>query len=677
MGPIALTLMLLTALVGFGVLASRKLAIVVALAPEARWDHPAARLRAVLVNGFLQSRMVAREWKPGLMHAVIFLGFMTLLVRKVQLLIIGYDENFVYAGLAGKAFAGFKDVIEIAVLAAVGYAFWRRLVQKPARLERNREGLLILSLIAAIMITDLLFDGFRFALMTDTDAGIAHERSFAFAGSTLAQALSMLPHQQLVAGYVASYWIQMLTVLSFLVILPLGEHFHIVTALPTLFFRRGGPANRVPTLDLAKILEGDDSNVQIGVRTAFDLTWKDGLDAFTCTECGRCKDACPTFLTGKPLALKWIYDDLKHHLLAERDAIVIGDATPLPALVPNVIKEDTLWACTTCGYCEAACPIELEHLPRFYRMRQQRVLVEGAFPHELRAVFDAYEVQSNPWGMPADTRGQWAQGLDVPIVQTAEDMRQLEYLFYVGSAQSFDPRAQKIAAAFVTILKYAGVRFGILGPRETSTGECVRRAGNEMLFQQLARGLIETFNELGVAQIVTCDPHAFNSLKNEYPEFGGRYEVIHHTQLIAQLIAEGRVRVAASFERVIYHEPCYLARHNGEYEAPRAVLTHLTRDTPLEFDLRREKAMCCGAGGARMWMEEKIGRRINVTRVEQALPHGPKVIASACPYCATMMHDGLKQLHRDSEVAVRDIAELVAEALICNVVDTRQYTPRA
>jgi Fe-S oxidoreductase len=666
MGPGALTLMLLSALVGFGALAWRKLAIVVALAPDARWDHPAARLRAVLVNGFLQSRMVAREWKPGLMHAVIFLGFMTLLVRKVQLLIIGYDENFVYAGLAGKVFAGFKDVIEIAVLAAVSYAFWRRLVQKPARLERNREGLLILSLIAAIMVTDLLFDGFRFALMADTDTGIAHERSFAFAGSALAQALSMLPHQQLVAGYQASYWIQMLTVLSFLVILPLGEHFHIVTALPTLFFRRGGPANRVPTLDLAKILEGDDSNVQIGVRTAIDLTWKDGLDAFTCTECGRCKDACPTFLTGKPLALKWVYDDLKHHLLTERPAIVADDAATLPSLVPDVIAEDTLWACTTCGYCEAACPIELEHLPRFYRMRQQRVLVEGAFPHELRAVFDAYEVQSNPWGLSADTRGEWAKGLGVPIVQTAEDVQQLDYLFYVGSAQSFDPRAQRIAAAFVRVLKQAGVRFGILGARETSTGECVRRAGNEMLFQQLARGLIDALNGLGVARIVTCDPHAFNTLKNEYPELGGHYEVVHHTQLIAQLIAEGRVRVTARFERVIYHEPCYLARHNGEYEAPRAVLAHLTSDAPLEFDLRREKAMCCGAGGARMWMEEKIGRRINVTRVEQALPQQPKVIASACPYCATMMLDGLKHLGRDDEVMVRDIAELVADALVPN-----------
>ena len=664
MGPVALTLLLLSALVGFGIAAWRKLAIVFRLAPEMRWDQPAARLRAVLVNGFLQSRMVAREWKPGLMHAVIFLGFITLLVRKVQLLIIGYNEHFVYAGLAGKLFAGVKDVIEIAVLVAVGYAFYRRLVQKPARLERNREGLLILSLIAAIMITDLLFDGFRFALLADSDAGISEERSHAFAGSAIADALSRLSDQQLVAGYQASYWIQMLTVLSFLVILPLGEHFHIVTALPTLFFRRGGPANCVPKLDLEKIMEADDAgSISVGVRTALDLSWKDGLDAFTCTECGRCKDACPTFLTGKPLALKWVFDDLKHHLLAERQTIVAGDATALPALVPAVIADETLWACTTCGYCEAACPIELEHLPRFYRMRQQRVLIEGAFPHELKAVFEAYEVQSNPWGMPADTRGQWAHGLSVPIVQTAEEVQGLDYLFYVGSAQSFDPRAQKIAAAFVRVLEHAGVRFGILGARETSTGECVRRAGNEILFQQLARGLIDTLNGLGVTRIVTCDPHAFNTLKNEYPEFGGHYEVLHHTQLIAQLMTEGRVRVNAPFERVIYHEPCYLARHNSEYEAPRAVLARLTRDAPLEFDLRREKAMCCGAGGARMWMEEKIGRRINVTRVEQALPQQPKVIASACPYCATMMLDGLKHLGRDNEVTVRDIAELVANAL--------------
>jgi Fe-S oxidoreductase len=671
--PIAITLLLAVALAVFGALAWRKLAIVVKLAPEVRWDHPLARFHTVLVKGFLQSRMVAREWKPGLMHAVIFLGFMTLLVRKVQLLVIGYDETFVYPGLAGGMFASFKDLVELAVLAAVGYALWRRLVQKPARLERNREGLVILSLIAAIMVTDFLFDGFRFALMAPADPGIAHERSFAFAGDAIARLFSGLSPDQLAAGYQASYWTQMLTVLCFLVILPVGEHFHIVTALPALFFRRGGPANRVPVLDLEALMSGSDTGeMKIGVRTALDLSWKDGLDAFTCTECGRCKDACPTFLTGKPLSLKWVYDSLKEHLLAERDAIVAGDDAALPALVGGVIAPETLWACTTCGYCEAACPIELEHLPRFYRMRQHQVLMEGAFPHELKAVFDAYDVQSNPWGLPADTRGDWAHGLGVPVVQTREDVQALDYLFYVGSAESFDPRAQKIAAAFVKILQHAGIRFGILGARETSTGECVRRAGNEMLFQQLARVLADTLNGLGVTRIVTCDPHAFNTLKNEYPDFGGHYEVVHHTQLIASLIAEGRVRVDRAFERVIYHEPCYLARHNGEYEAPRAIIAHLTRDAPLEFELRREKSMCCGAGGARMWMEENIGRRINVTRVEQALPQQPLVIATACPYCATMMSDGTKALGREPEIATRDIAELVADALTADRSPSRE-----
>jgi Fe-S oxidoreductase len=403
--------------------------------------------------------------------------------------------------------------------------------------------------------------------------------------------------------------------------------------------------------------------MKIGVHTARDLSWKDALDAFTCTECGRCKDACPTFLTGKPLSLKWVHDSVKAHLLAQRRAIVGHPEAELPPLVGPVIAPDTLWACTTCGYCEEACPIELEHLPKFYRMRQHQVLMEGEFPHELKAVFSAYEVQSNPWGLPAETRGHWARELGVAVVRGPQDVEGLDYLFYVGSAASFDPQGQKIAAAFVQILRHAGIRFAILGPRETSTGECVRRAGNEMLFQQLAQTLVSTLNELHVTRIVTCDPHAFNSLKNEYPELGGRYEVIHHTQLIAQLLATGRIRASPRFERVIYHEPCYLARHNGEYEAPRAALAAITRDAPLEFDLRREKAMCCGAGGARMWMEEKIGRRINIARVEQALPQRPRVIATACPYCSTMISDGLKALGPENEIETRDIAQLVAEAL--------------
>ena len=673
MSPLGISLLMLAAFAGFGYLAWRKLSIVARLQPEVRWDHPGARLMAVLGNGFLQERMIQRDWKPGLMHAVIFLGFMALLLRKLQLIVIGYNEPFVYPGIAGGLFSAFKDGVEVAVLIALAYAFYRRYVQKPKRLEANREALLILSLITAIMITDFLFDGFRFALLAAGDPAIAHERNYAFVGGRVAAMFAGLSPAALTAGYQFFYWAQLVVVFAFLVILPLGEHFHIVTALPTLFFRRGGPTNAVPSVDLEAIMgEGaDEAEMKIGVRTAKDLSWKDGLDAFTCTECGRCKDACPTFLTGKPLALKWVYDSLKHHLLEQREAIVSDTAAEdaLPPLVGAVISEDTLWACTTCGYCEAACPIELEHLGRFYKLRQQRVLMEGAFPHELKAVFDAYEVQSNPWGLAADARGVWANGLSVPIVTTAADVKGLDYLFYVGSAESFDPRGQKIATAFAKVLQEAGIRFGILGAAETSTGECVRRAGNEMLFQQLATTLVATLNGLGVTRIVTCDPHAFNSLKNEYPEFGGRYEVLHHTQLIARLIEEGRLALRPQFERVIYHEPCYLGRHNGEYEAPRAIIRRLTKDAPLEFPLRREKAMCCGAGGARMWMEESIGTRINVTRVQQALPQAPNIIATGCPYCAVMMSDGVKALGPDDAVEIRDVAELVAAAM--------EHRPRA
>jgi Fe-S oxidoreductase len=665
MGPVAITLLMLVAFAAFGWLSWRKLSIVAKLQPEVRWDDPAARLRRVLVNGFLQSRMIKGDWKPGVMHTVIFLGFLTLLLRKIQLLVIGYYEPFTYPGAAGSAFAALKDVVEIAVLAAVAYGFWRRFVVKPARFEPNKEALLVLGLIASIMVTDFLYDGFRFALLSATYPEIAHERGFAFIGGAIADRLQGLPESTLVAGYHAFFWIQLLTVFAFLVILPLGEHFHIVTALPALFFGKGAPTNRVPSVDLAKLMSDEGGeDMKVGAKTVRDLTWKEGLDAFTCTECGRCKDACPTFLTGKPLSLKWVNDGVKKHLLAERENILACKDDALPPLVGTVISEDTLWACTTCGYCEAACPIELEHLGKFFRLRQHRVMMDGEFPHELKNVFEAYEATSNPWGLPADTRADWAKGLDVPVVSAAEEVKALDYLFYVGSAESFDPRGQKVARAFAEILKEAGVRFAILGSAETSTGECVRRAGNEMLFQSLAERLAGTLNGLGVTRIVTCDPHAFNSLKNEYPEFGGKYEVVHHTQLIDELVKSGRIRLSPSHERVIFHEPCYLGRHNGEYEAPRAIIAGLVKDAPLEFPLAREKAMCCGAGGGRMWMEETVGKRINVTRVEQALPQSPKIIATACPYCAVMMEDALAVGGHAGAIATRDIAELVAEGMV-------------
>jgi len=578
------------------------------------------------------------------MHAVIFIGFMSLLLRKLHLIAIGYSELASFPDVLGP-FAALKDAIELAVIAAVLYALWRRFVSHPARLEKNREAVLVLGLILTIMLTDFAFDGFRYALLADRVPAIGHERDFAFGGAALGRALAGLAPGVLHVGYAASYWTQMVVVFSFLVLLPAGEHFHIVTALPTLYFRRGRPANRVPRVDVDKLLEAsDESEMRAGVRTALDLTWKDGLDVFTCTECGRCKDACPTHLTGKPLSQKLVNDRLKHHLLDERAAIIAGDPEKrLPALVGTVIASETLWACTTCGYCEAACPIELEHLDRFFAMRQHQVMIEGEFPHPLKKLFEAYESQGNPWGLQADERGAWAIGLGVPVVRSAADLDGVDWLFYVGSAMSFDPRGQRIARAFVTILQRAGVRFAILGAREGSTGECVRRVGNEMLFQQLATSLVATLAEVGARRIVTCDPHALNSLRHDYPELGGDYEVVHHTQLIAELLADGRIEVEKTAGRTVFHDPCYLGRHNGEFDAPRAILERLGGAPPVEAALTREKSMCCGAGGGGMWMEE-TGRRVNVLRVEQMLAVAPETVATACPYCAVMMDDGLAAL---------------------------------
>jgi len=668
LSPRGIVALLLAALIAFAWLSARKLRIVMALQPEIRWDHPWNRLRTVVTNGLLQQRMIRREWKPGLMHTVIFLGFVSLLVRKLQLVVIGFDAEFALTGTLGDVFTVCKDLVEVGVLLAVGYGFYRRLLLKPARLEPNREGLLVLGLIAVIMITDLAFDAFRFAQLADSVPAIAHERAHAPIGGWLASLVAHWSPSALALAAATSYWTQMTMVCAFLVLMPLGEHFHIVTALPSLYFRRGRPANTVPAVDLSPLMDdsADASELKVGARSAADLVWKDALDAFTCTECGRCKDACPAFQTGKPLSMKGVNDSLKHHLLEQRAAILAGGEAKanLPALVGEVISEDTLWSCTTCGYCEAACPIELELLPKFYRLRQHRVMMDGEFPIELKNVFDAYEVQSNPWGLPADTRGDWARGLDVPLIRDTADMAKVEWLYYVGSAQSFDQNGQRIARAFVEILREAGVSFGILGAREPTTGECVRRAGNEMLFQQLATTLVESFNTLGVKRIVTCDPHAFNSLRNEYPAFGGHWEVVHHTQLIARLLAEERIEVRPTHERVLLHDPCYLGRHNGEFEAPRAVLGRVARDALLEFPLHREKSMCCGAGGARMWMEERIGTRINVARVEQGVPQRPNVIATACPYCSLMLGDGLKTKNLNETIVTRDVAELVVAAMV-------------
>ncbi len=412
MSPTAISLMMALAFAGFAWLAWRKLSIVAALSPENRVDQPLARLRSVLINGFLQQRMLRREWRAGLMHALIFFGFMALLLRKLHLIAIGFDEAASFPDAFGGPFAAFKDAIELVVIAAVVYALWRRLVLHPPRLERNREALVVLALILAIMLSDFAFDAFRFTQLASSWPAVAHERDWAFVGAALANFTSTLTPETLRLGYHGFYWLQMATVFSFLVLLPAGEHFHIVTALPALYFRRGRPGQRVPTVDLDALMNAsDESQMKAGVRTALDLSWKRGLDAFTCTECGRCKDACPTHLTGKPLSLKAVNDSLKHHLQGERERILRGDPQhELPPLIGGVISDDTLWACTSCGYCEAACPIELEHLDSFFQMRQHQVMIEGAFPHELKKASRPGSRRATPGACPPSSAATGRKG---------------------------------------------------------------------------------------------------------------------------------------------------------------------------------------------------------------------------------------------------------------------------
>jgi len=684
MNPIFMTLLLIVSFGGFFYFLNQKIRLILTLKPEERWSVVGPRIKKVLTLGFFQNKLLTGDFKAGVMHAVIFYGFSTLLIRKIQLLIIGYVPDFVYPEIVGGYYAWFKDFIEIMVMLAVGYGLIRRFIIKPRRLEPNKEAVIILCLIMGIMVTDFMYDGFKFALkaaesgdlLSQAVPGLVHERSFAFVGSFLAELVSGLSAGNLFFGYHFFYWLQLLMVFSFLVYLPMGEHFHILTVFPTLFFSNGAPLNTVPKVDLEALMEAmededadEDAEPEVGIQNASQLLWKDGLDVFTCTECGRCKDSCPTFLTDKPLSLKWMNDSLKHHLMDVRVPLMEGKTEDLPDLIGEVIKEDTLWACTTCGFCESACPLELEHLNKIFKMRQYQVMMATEFPEELQDAFSNYESQSNPWGLNSATRGDWAKDLEVPLIESKAQVEELDMVFYVGSAQSFDNRNQKVAKAFVKILNEAGIKYAILGGDEGSTGECVRRAGNEMLFQELATTLVETLNEYGVTKIVTCDPHAFNSLKNEYPEFDGNYEVMHHTQLINDLLEKGSIKVNAEFEKVIFHEPCYLGRHNGIYEEPRQIIKRLTKDKPLEFEMNREKAMCCGAGGGRMWMEETIGTRINVERVRQALEakQVPKIIATACPYCTVMISDGIADFNKEEEILTRDIAELVAEALVVEV----------
>jgi Fe-S oxidoreductase len=389
------------------------------------------------------------------------------------------------------------------------------------------------------------------------------------------------------------------------------------------------------------------------------------LDMYTCTECGRCREFCPTTLTNKPLQPVLFLKSVRNQLYGEQSAILgspgDGGNASENELVPTIVDPDVIWACTTCRWCERACPLDIAYVDKLVEMRRNLVLEKADFPEEAQPAFRGYEVNGNPWQLAAEERANWAADLEVPLASEAGG--DFEYLFFVGSPGSYDDHGKKVSRALVEILKAAGIKIAILGPEELSTGDAPRRLGNEYLFQMLAQQNIETMNGYGVTKIVTNCPHAYNTLAHEYPEFGGHYEVVHGTQLVADLVRTGTVKLTGNLGMdLAYHDPCYLGRTNGEYDAPRFLLKAIPEVRVREAELHRETSMCCGAGGGRMWLEESIGERINQTRFSQLEASGTSDVAVACPYCFSMLSDAQNELGRES-AATYDVIELVARSL--------------
>jgi Fe-S oxidoreductase len=467
-------------------------------------------------------------------------------------------------------------------------------------------------------------------------------------------------------------------VMSFLVFLSYSKHLHIFLAPITVATSRRpralGPLYNTPDMDMENVSE----DTVFGAGHIEDLSWKQLLDTLTCTECGRCQDACPAWNTDKPLSPKLLIMGLRDNLFESAPRLLGGSVhaevgVPLdpdlaqakgredaPTLVPHTIDPDVLWSCLTCGACVEQCPVDIEHVDTIVEMRRYEVLMESRFPSEAGLMLRNIENQGDPWGLGANKRTEWTAALDfeVPVIDgTIPD--DIEYLYWVGCAGALDERARKATQATARLLHRAGVRFAILGPRETCTGDPARRLGNEYLYQEMGKQNIATLDEIGAKKVVASCPHCFNSLSREYPDLGGNFEVIHHSQLLSHLVAEGRLKPGSMQATVTYHDPCYLGRHNRVFDEPRNVLDSVSGVRQIEMHRCREKSFCCGAGGARMWMEEKLGKRVNLERTDEALSTGADVVSTACPYCLIMLDDAVKARQREDDVRVLDLSQVV------------------
>jgi len=666
--PVAMSVLLFCALSMFiGTMADRWW-LLRAVGPDDRRGHVRERLRSLLVLGFGQQRLLY-ERGAGWMHVAIFAGFIVVFTRTCTLVGRGFDADFhlpLLGGSLGLLYAAGKDTFAAVVVVAIAYAIWRRLVTRPHRLHLNAEGVLILVWIASLMVTDLLADAALFTLQPDHA-----ERGWAWLSTACAGMYGGSAPAAVTAWLHFWFWAHIVLLLGFLNYLPFGKHFHVLTALPAVYLRRLTPSGALEKMEF----EGRE---QFGVGRLEDFGWRRVLDMYTCTECGRCNDMCPADLTGKPLHPREIITnerdqawDLADHLVKvgklkaqgrHAEAAAAIAAKERPALIGEVNDEDAIWACTTCGWCVSSCPVLIDHIPNIIDQRRHLVMMEAKVPAVLQNALRGLENNSNPWNAPSAAREDWIGDLPVPRLR---DKGTAAYLLFVGCAGSFDSRNQEVLRALVTLLDRAGVDFAVLGNEEGCCGDPARRVGHEYLFQMQAPLNIEAFKRYRVRKVVTACPHCFNTIANEYPDFGLEgVEVIHHSELLAQLLRDGRLKVKPGAKLdVTYHDSCYLGRHNDVYDAPREVLGAVPGLALREMPRHRREGFCCGAGGGRMFMEEHLGTRINHNRLAEAADTGAAEVCTACPFCLTMLGDAIKETDRQGRLRARDIAEVLLENL--------------
>jgi Fe-S oxidoreductase len=665
--------------------------------PRPRLDDIPGRLIDVGIYFFGQKKVaeVGPQHRKSWHHLFIFWGFLIITIATVDLIVSSAIPGLSLRLLPDLIYQPLYLVIDVfngIVLLMILWAIFRRTLIKPRLIPMNLDAGLILGAIGSLMVTHFLYHGYEIASVVSAGGdGRPWMPISNLVGKVLAPVSEHAGHRNAMIGY----WLHVLVLLTFLNYLPYSKHIHLLGALPNIFTRnRSERRMDLPKLDL------EDEN-QWGVSRYEQFSWKSLLDTYACTECARCTNYCPAYNTGKNLSPMQLVHDIRYEMLDRislRDKIAAAeknvanleqyaeehgddDAHPSPDLVfardqvtalkaelenmPRMtggrVQEDTLWACTTCGACQEVCPVFIEHPLKILQMRQNLVLEQEKAPGELQRTYRNIERQSNPWGIANDQRMDWAKDLNVP---TIEDNPDPEYILWVGCAGAFDNRIVKQTRAMVKVLNAAGVDYAVLGHNEACTGDPARRTGNEMMFQMLAEQNVETLKSVNAKKVVTSCPHCLHTLRHDYPQFGGNFEVVHHTQLIDHLYKTNRLRSeSAPVGKITYHDSCYLGRWNREFDAPRDVIAQVGVPNVVELTRSKRYGFCCGAGGGRMFMEEHEGQRVNVSRADEIIDAGVEAVAVACPFCNIMLTDGMKQRNVEDKIQVLDVAELVAQSL--------------